>query len=276
MFHIRPARPGDLDEALGLLVRLQSVPEHHIGLHGTTVDVLTRELADLRWPSNSVVAVDDVGRLRGLLSTTVHDGTALCYGPFVDATPHHPAADVIWARTADALLAAAHDLPNVRGVEDIELCGGVHHGRLATFALHHGFPAGRSCGVLVLDRTGVAALISRPTPGCVEVPTDLDDGRTVITAMDGERVLGHAHGRTYPDRHVVTSVAVTPQARGNGVGTLLLIRLLRALAAGGELPAMAIVPCGDDAARRLFQSCGFTERVELVNYRHTCAQARYQ
>ncbi|QFZ22783.1 GNAT family N-acetyltransferase [Saccharothrix syringae] len=306
MYDIRPAAHADLDAVTALILRLQADDAHHIGYLGETLGDVAEELAEFEpdWPSCTVVATDDSGRVCGALSVEVDAELrrAFLHGPFVDVPVNHPAGSRIWDQTADALYAAA--LPLFGDVADRELLGHTGHRRLAAFAERHGFSAARPCGIHTLAGDGLRNLLLReascPRTGPARemrvLPTDpavheavrvlhdrcfprthlsgrtLVDGRkgyTVVVAMDGDRVLGYASGKADPGEYYVDFVAVEPDVRGNGVGAALVTELVWKLAerAGARPQAAAAILAGNRSSQRLFERLGFRLHLELVAYR---------
>ncbi|MBW4716661.1 GNAT family N-acetyltransferase [Saccharothrix obliqua] len=306
MYDIRFAGQDDLDAVLALLVRLQADTAHHIGYLGETLGELTEELAEFEpdWPSCTVVATDDSGRLCGVLSVEVDTELrrVFLHGPFVDVPVNHPAGSRIWDQTADALYARAE--PLLRDIADREVYGHTEHRRLAAFAQRHGFTAGRASGIHVLAGDGLRNLLLRDA-GCPRtgparemrvLPTDasvhqavavlhercfpktylsgrqlVDEsrGHTVVVAMDGERVLGYAAGKAEPGEFYVDFVAVEPDVRGAGVGAALVTELVWKLAErfGARPQAAASILVGNASSRRMFDRLGFRLHLELVAYR---------
>jgi ribosomal protein S18 acetylase RimI-like enzyme len=306
MFRIRPAMDTDHDQVLALLCRLQAVPCHHIGYHGETTSELADELAGLNWPTNTFLAVDDADQVRGVLTADVdqHLRRAWWYGPFVDVPAEHPAADRIWSRTADALYAAAHTLPALRGIRDSELYGHVEHCRLAEFAHRHGFPPGEYSSVLALDGVDLVRMVGAVpvAPDAVEVtefPTPPTDStiaealirlheqsfpntylsaaailagtgdRVLVTATHNGKLVGYAVGGIQPLDYFVDFVAVAPESRSHGIGAALVTTLVQRLADkhGARTTACAVVAGGNAPSRRMLHTLGFRPHLELVSYR---------
>jgi ribosomal protein S18 acetylase RimI-like enzyme len=306
MYRIRPADHIDHDEVVSLLCRLQAVPCHHIGYHGETEAELTEELANLNWPTGTMVAVDEADHIHGVLSVDVNSelGRAWWHGPFVDVPAEHPAADRIWARTADALYAAVRALPAVRGINDNELFGHVEHSRLAAFARRQGFPPGEYSSVLVLDGVDLVRMIGDVPAGddTVDIaelatpPADSvlsaalirmhegsfpntylsaaallagDRERTVVVATDAKRLVGYAVGGTQPEGYFLDFVAVATDSRGHGIGGALITTLVQRLADlhGARRSAFVCVAGGNAPSRRMLHKAGFRPRLELVSYR---------
>lgn len=295
MFRVRPAAPTDHDQVLDLLCRLQAVPCHHIGFHSDTPAELADELAALRFPATTFVAVDDTDTVRGVLTVGVDraTGSAWWYGPFVDVPPQHPAADRIWSRTADSLYSAAHALPVLRGITGSELYGHVAHCRLAAFARRHGFPPGEYSSLLVLSGVDLVRMIGAVPEQRVEiVEPPLDSalvrlhethasagpllGSDHLVVVTEGPLLGYAAGRAQQD-YLIDFVAVAPESRNRGVGTALVTTLVQRLADrhGARDSACAVVSGGNAPARRMLHTLGFQPHLELVSYRRpaTCLVA---
>jgi GNAT superfamily N-acetyltransferase len=267
------------------------MPSHHIGFHGETPAELADELAAMRFPTTTLVAVDDADQVRGVLSVDVDPalGRAWWFGPFVDVPAEHPAA--------------AHTLPAVRGIRDSELYGHVEHCRLAAFAQRHGFPPGDYSSLLVLDgvdlvrlvgavpdigaarlgdldippadATAAAALIrlhERSFPNTYLSAAALLSGvrdKTVVTATVDGTLVGYAAGGVQPQDYFVDVVAVTPESRCHGIGGALVTTLVQRLADlhGAREAACAVVAGGNAPSRRMLHTLGFRPRLELVSYR---------
>lgn len=307
MYRVRTASPADLPSVIELVTRLQADPAHHIAYHGDSPAEVTEELAGLGgdWADLAVVAADENGRLRGVLSVeVVHEGTRVfLHGPYVDVPVNHPAAGQLWRRTADALFAAARALPAMTNVSAVDLLGHRDHRLLADFAARHEIPTGATVRVFDIagaaldalvgqaaqaqprqpDRvvvlpddpavhTAVAVLHDRcfpnaPTPGPRLVSGE--DGHTVVVLLGEGGLLGYAAGFAQEREYYVDAVGVDPGMRGVGIGRLLVRRLLGELAAriGARDRASATINLGNEASEHLFTALGFGARTELVSYR---------
>lgn len=83
--------------------------------------------------------------------------------------------------------------------------------------------------------------------------------RDYVAAVEGERILGYAgldHAGEVAD---VMTVAVLPQARGQGLGRWLLAELAERARERGAAYLLLEVRCDNTAARRLYESAGFVE-----------------
>lgn len=303
MYRVRTASPADLEGVIELIARLQADPAHHIAFHGESPAEVAEELAGLGadWAGLAVVAADQNGRLRGVLSVEVAEGRAFLYGPYVDVPVNHPAAGQLWRQTADALFADAMRLPAVSGVSTLDLFGHRENRMLAEFAARHDIPVGKETRLLTLPGAELRALLLRaadepprrndrvsvlpadpavrdsvvrlhdrcfpntPTPGRRLVS---DDGAHTVVVLLGNELLGYAAGYPQAEEYYVDLVAVEPSVRGLGAGRLLVRRLLTELAArfGARDRAAALVDVGDDASERMLTALGFTRRTELVSY----------
>ncbi|WP_424188644.1 GNAT family N-acetyltransferase [Actinokineospora sp. G85] len=305
MYSIRSAVPADEQSVVDLVARLQVDQEHLIGYHGATREEVADELAGFRpdWAAGAVLAVDDEGAVRGVLSVDADPevGRAWLHGPYVDLPDGHPAPRLAWQNTADDLLDAAVALPRLAGIGDQELYGHRRHRRLADFAARHGFDPVGSSRVFALDGpglrgvlvtaagegdeprvlragadpavdAGVIALHERCFPSPTVTGRQLvcgDRGHTVLVLTGADGVIGYAGGFAQRDELYVDYVGVDPGMRSVGSGRALVQALLRALAAehGARPRAAAVISLGNDASERMFTALGFTLRLELVGYR---------
>jgi N-acetylglutamate synthase-like GNAT family acetyltransferase len=300
MTEIRPATRADFTAVAELVARLQADPAHHIGLHGTTVDEITEELTDFKpdWPSSAMVAVGSSGALRGLLTVAVDRelGRAWLYGPFVDVPSGHPAAPQAWEATADALYQAVLRMPQLEGIEDLDLYGHVAHRQLAEFAERHGFSAARPTKIFLLGGADLRSLLAQDADRVEPLPAggEADEqvavllercfpNRTTTTAkiLHGDhtvvllrqggsgKLAGFAAGYAQHDEFLVDYVAVEPEMRCVGVGGKVVRGLLRELDAreGARRQAAAVVANDNTASAAMFRKLGFHVELELVSYR---------
>lgn len=310
MFQIRTATDTDFSSVLALLSGLQVAPEHHIGFHGNNVAEIADELTDLAWPAATVLAVDGVDQVRGVLSVEVDPrlGCVAWFGPFVDVPAQHPAADRIWQRTADALYAAGRALPMMCGVPDGELSGHVEHGRLATFARRQGFYPGDRTTQMIVAGVDLVRLVGavpgdhgnvqvtdvtgdRPRPALACPLARLHDqhypsarisgaqlgggvpDRTLILATEGDRLLGYAAGRAHSGDYLVDFAVVCRTVRDARLGATLVTTLVQSLAErhGPRRRAIVTVTGHRTDSLDMFTRLGFAPVVELVGYRRRAA-----
>jgi phosphinothricin acetyltransferase len=101
-------------------------------------------------------------------------------------------------------------------------------------------------------------------------------GLPFLVADGGGEILGYAYGAPYRPRPayrftVEESVYVAPEARGRGLGRLLLGEVVDACAAAGMRQAVAVIAdTGDRASVRLHERCGFSVagRLSGVGVKH--------
>jgi L-amino acid N-acyltransferase YncA len=92
----------------------------------------------------------------------------------------------------------------------------------------------------------------------------------------GRTVVGYAYGGPWKERaayrHTVeNAIYLAPEARGRGVGRLLLDALLAACARAGVRQVIAVIAdSGDPASARLHARSGFrmVGRLEQVGFKH--------
>jgi L-amino acid N-acyltransferase YncA len=101
-------------------------------------------------------------------------------------------------------------------------------------------------------------------------------GLPFLVAESAGTVAGYAYAapwRTKPAyRHTVEdSVFIAPGLTGQGIGRMLLTRLLAASATAGARQMVAVIAdTGDDSSERLHAACGFEPagRLTAVGYKH--------
>jgi len=91
-----------------------------------------------------------------------------------------------------------------------------------------------------------------------------EPGDHLLVAEVGGEVLGYAYSASYRPRPAYrltreTSVYLTEEARGRGLGRRLYDDLLRRLRDDGVHTAVALVALPNDASLALHRACGFTE-----------------
>ncbi|MCL6638484.1 MAG: ribosomal protein S18-alanine N-acetyltransferase [Firmicutes bacterium] len=81
-----------------------------------------------------------------------------------------------------------------------------------------------------------------------------------IVALSDEKVIGYAGEWLILDEAHITNVAVHPGYRRQGVGRALMLEIMRYSALSGATRMTLEVRPSNGAARRLYQSLGFSER----------------
>lgn len=296
MYDIRAATTADIAPVVALMVRLQADDAHHIGYHGNTAEEINELLLEFEpdWASGAVIAVDDGGRTRGVLSveTDPDIDRSWLHGPYVDVPANHPAAAGLWHSTADALLAAAL---RRRGTDDLELYGHRDNRLLAEFAERHGFANRGASRVFALSGPALAEVVAGPPDSVRPMPDDqavrdavialhercfphrtvsgqhLVDARRdhTVVVQGAEGLVGYAAGFAQEAELYVDYVCVDEALRSVGAGRALVRGLVRELATrfGTREQAAAVVMVGNTASERMFTALGFDVLVELVAYR---------
>lgn len=287
MYRVRTASREDLADVIGLVTRLQGHPAHHIGFFGESPEEVTEELSAL-FPTGAVVAVDQGGRLRGVLCVERGAERSYLYGPFVDVPANHPAAGQVWQATADALFTAAA----VAG--PLELFGHCENRLLADFACRHDVPVYQETGLFMLAKQPLRDLLAKEIvddrviplpadpavraevarlhdlcfPGASTPGEQLVAGEIPVVVLLGNGLLGYAAGWTQAAEYYVDSVGVDPDARSCGVGRTVVRRLLVELArTGAREQAAAVIRSGNHASEHMFAKLGFERTADLVCYR---------
>lgn len=81
----------------------------------------------------------------------------------------------------------------------------------------------------------------------------------IIVWKDGGEILGHCVLFRVMDEAEITSVSVRKDLRGKGIGTAFLLDLLEYLRGDGAKIAYLDVRESNEAARKLYTKCGFSE-----------------
>lgn len=84
-----------------------------------------------------------------------------------------------------------------------------------------------------------------------------DGDKMLLCAVLGGVCLGYIGLYILPDGAEIMTLAVEPDARGRGVGTLLVSAALRRLQSRGVQTVFLEVRAGNAAARTLYERCGF-------------------
>jgi [ribosomal protein S18]-alanine N-acetyltransferase len=115
------------------------------------------------------------------------------------------------------------------------------------------------------DLDGVMAIeeASFPTPWSrgmfvEDFPRHFSD--TLVAAGSEDEVLGYSVCWTIAGESHLLNIAVHPSRRGEGIGRALLSEVIRRAARAGSSLVFLEVRAGNDAARRLYRSMGFTFR----------------
>ena len=95
----------------------------------------------------------------------------------------------------------------------------------------------------------------------------LSDPQTVMLCVtEGERLLGYGYFRTVLDEGYVGDLAVMPEARRRGVGTMLVEGMTAAARERGLAFLTLEVRQSNLAGRKTYEKCGFREVGRRRNY----------
>lgn len=291
---IRPLATDQRDEVLALIVGQQADPTRHISALGVDAAGVSAELDDLDPDWTTIVHVACAGdRIVGAIVTDLDDelGKAWLAGPWVDGD------DAGWATAAPGLLDAALEALDP-GVTRIELAGNLANTRLAELAATRGWAPTQTVHALTVDAATVATWPDELDEAELRTLTvdDLDDFRALhdaefpSTYAPPERIVadvaegtwtsvvarrpdgafaGYAAGRVQADGEgYLDYVAVTPEARGTGVGRRLVVALSRRLVARSTTGTASLTVDDErSAARALYAGLGFRTDLSFRGYR---------
>jgi ribosomal protein S18 acetylase RimI-like enzyme len=89
-----------------------------------------------------------------------------------------------------------------------------------------------------------------------------------LVALEGDRVVGFSQNLGYLDMGWVQNLGTIPEARGRGLGELLLRRTFRHYRDRGiRRVGLSVSSERSPAAWRLYERCGMTEVLRYTNYR---------
>jgi [ribosomal protein S18]-alanine N-acetyltransferase len=288
---VRPASATDRGPVVALVAEAQREPSRHVAYLSLGTEPIAEELGALEpdgWDGVLVARRGD--QLVGALATELDRDPPRVWwhGPFV-------APGERFGEVAAALLTAARArLPG--HVTEEELAGDDAHRDLATFAREHGFEAAvasavlhRSCApssppldldgpaarVLVrpfveADRDEVARLHDLAFPAAHVPGQRVDEGedRFVLVAGAPGAVVGYAAAERHADGSgYLDLLGVRPEVRGGGVGSALVVAVVRELADRGCEVVNLTVRETNLGARRLYERLGFTEERLVRPYR---------
>ena len=277
---------GSLGEVAAFVAARQQDPTANVVLVGVEPGPVAEELAGVdRWRERTVVARDAAGGLVGVVVADVAEDMRRVWwvGPWV-AAGRADAEGVAAALLDTATAAHGHTW------DEEEYAPDARNELVAALALGRGATPGTGSAVLLLDplvvaeldgpdvraavptdHGAVAALHDRLFPGTHTRGADLlaAEGThvDVVEGPDGVPV-GYVAVEVQPDGSgYVDYLGVAEQARGRGLGRLLVAGALRGLAARGVPFAHLTVRVDNPAARALYASLGFVEERVTVPYR---------
>ncbi len=289
---VQRATSADRDEILDLITSEQSDPARGIPYLGEYRVGIEAELADLEpaWLGTVRLARED-GRLVGLALAEwdAESGRAWIFGPWVSGS-----GEAGWDRWARPLLdAVSEQIPATAG--DREICGDVANVRLAALGEDLGWTAGVVNHIFVADATAArdwptdetslrpvtAADLPRLGPlhdqefpatyaSADQLLARADAGTWIVLVAERDGVFaGYAAGHVQPDGDGFLSfLALTPQARGLGLGAALVAAVGRRLIESS--PHANVNLTVEDprvSARGLYEKLGFRLEASMRAYR---------
>jgi len=287
---VTAASARQVEEALELIVDRQSSPSTACAYLGSTPDGVRAELDDIEvpWRETLLVGADDTGAVVGavLVDWDEETGRSWVHGPWTRD-------EAAWDTVADRLLDAAIAL-TPETVQDHEVSAAPAHERLAALAASRGWTAGEVNYVYVARSAAgwpdAPATVRPAAEGDLEAVTVIHDEAfpgTYATARrllsDPERVslvltehtngtgavLGYASAEIQADGDgYLDFIALSPQARGRGLGAGLLSAIGRAVLAAAPNGCVNLtVKESNTPAVRLYERFGYAREAELVGYR---------
>ncbi len=289
---IRTAVDGDLPALVELATPLQARPDRHVAYASLQADAIAAEIAALdRWAEMSSVLTGSDGLRAGLIGEIDEEiGRVWWWGPFV-------ADDEPWAETASALLTHARAQLPATIVEE-EFVVDDRFTDLIGWAETTGFVTGDGSAVLVLpadapiegaagragsspaptirlpeaaDTAIIGPLHDRLFPGShLPGPRLLergDDRFRLVAEVDGEPVGYVAFERTADGEAYIDLLGVDPGRRRAGLGRALVLAAVDEGRRLGCHQSALTVRAGNDGARALYRSIGFTEERVIVGLR---------
>ena len=97
--------------------------------------------------------------------------------------------------------------------------------------------------------------------------------RDSIIAFDGDTPVGMANLKLEPDQARLFGMWVAPEARGQGLGRLLLAAALHYFLESGMTRARVVTQARNIASQRLYQGCGFLIESAALWYHRWCRAA---
>lgn len=275
---VRVVAETDLEAMVGLAVAQQAVPEHHIAYLGLEPDSIREDILGVDgWVGRTAVAVDDDQQLTGWLLGEKDDDMdrVWWWGPFL--------AEWVGEEQADALYRVASE---VVGAAEEEMAPDDRNGNVAELAERNGFRGeaasavlsytdagfGRPTGAVPLEhghRADVALLHDRLFPGTHtpgETLVSSEDLRLVI--IEAGEVVGYVAAELQSDGSgYIDYVGVDPPQQRRGLGRGLVMGVTDRLLGLGATSVNLTVREDNIAARRLYESLGFTQERLIRPYR---------
>jgi len=279
------------DEMLAFVGAHNPAGEHHIGYFGVTPEDIRQSVLMLNLAYTRGFRLALLGnRLVGVCGVDIDPaiGRAWLYGPLVVAEA--------WADVADALYGAVQTaIPAGIGEHEMFIDSCNANGR--AFAQRHAFIGHGEWAIYFITPDRLAAL---PTPGgsmpvepwnerwaeplvalhdslfprsnytLAYMLAEREQGATLLTLADGDRLAGYFFGRAEAEsgEAYVDLVGVAPDYQGRGLGRRLM---LAGLAELRRLPGLRqvnlTVAANNTTAMRLYDSLGFVKEREMSAFR---------
>lgn len=293
---VRAVQPDEISAVAEFIAAQQEVAELHVCYLSVDAPAIRRELSGLE-PDGlaGVLVAREDAEIVGVLGAEwdTEPPRIWWHGPF--AVP-----DRRWHDIADALYVSARELPPGEILQE-ELAPDSRNGHVAAFARRHGFACEEGSAVLgrpltdvdgrpvgdgdlvnepidgvdvrrlsEVDRHEVAALHDRLFPATHTPGERLAEGdeRDVLVAV-GDAVLGYVAVELQENQEgYIDFLGVSPEARGIGVGRLLVRAACRLLRDERACRSVHLtVRASNASARGLYTSVGFTEERITIPWR---------
>ena len=269
------ALDSDWPEITEFVADAQRDPTRHVTYVGVDEATILAEFAEVSQWNRRCLVLRSSGLISGAVLCDLDDEKRRAYwmGP--------------WAETGAGLGALFDEARSRFGehFDEEELAPDARNEAMRSLAVSRGFHAEAESDVLSLTElheaplttsplspkifSAVAALHESIFPGTHRSGEHLSDDDTfVLCSTEGDTVLGYVAFQIQPDGSgYIDYLGVAPEARGRGIGRVLVSDACSTLAAQGVASVHLTVRTASTGAVRLYQSLGFVRERTIAPYR---------